>query len=184
MQPRAKVTRLSTALDLDMTGVVEETARLVLDQVGQVIAEQTMPALAQILEAVKQARVVLDPVEAQAALDRAVPRGYLYHGSGEAVVPGHLAQTLYVELTRAGYGLVPISPQTVDSRITPERPRLEFEPTGHNEVTVHRVPEQIGTPNLAPGERVPAHGLEYRPDLLRADGQRDELEGWTKDLRS
>jgi hypothetical protein len=50
--------------------------------------------------------------------------------------------------------------------------------------------QEIGTPNLAPGERVPAHGLEYRPDLLERDkirqqgtGRRDDLEGWTSDLR-
>lgn len=154
-EPRAKVTRLSTALELDMTGVVEETARLVLDQVGRVLAEQTMPALAQILEAVQQARVVLDPVEAQHALDRAIPRGYLHHGSGEAVNPTHLAAQLHIELTRLGYGLVPTAPQTVETRLSPEyRPDLLARDAENQQI--------IGTPNLAPGERVPGQSVAER----------------------
>lgn len=171
MQPQAKVTRLSTALELDMTGVVEETARLVLDQVGKqvnrVIAEQTMPALVQILEAVERVRVVLDPVEAQAALDRVIPRGYLYYGSGEQVNPAHLAVQLQVELTRAGYGLVPIGPQVVDSRV-------DFVPTRPNEVTAHRVP----------GVDVDAYEARSRAEArLAASGHQDELDGWTQDLK-
>lgn len=186
MEPRIKATRLSTALELDMTPVVEEVTRAVLGSVNQVVAEQTMPALVEILEAIKQARVVLDPVEAQHALDKAIPRGYLYHGSGEAVSPVELANLIHVELARAGYGLVPIGPQAVDTRLTFERVR-------DNEVVVRSATGaavEIGTPNLAPGERVPAHGLEYRPDLLERDkirqqgtGQQDDLDGWASDLR-
>lgn len=159
MQPQARVTRLSTALELDMTGVVEETARLVTDQVGRQVA--------QILEAVEQVRVVLDSVEAQAALDRVIPRGYLYYGSGEQVNPAHLAVQLQVELTRAGYGLVPIGPQAVDSRV-------DFVPTRPNEVTAHRVP----------GVDVDAYEARSRAEArLAASGHQDELDGWTQDLK-
>lgn len=159
MQPQARVTRLSTALELDMTGVVEETARLVTDQVGRQVA--------QILEAVEQVRVVLDPVEAQAALDRVIPRGYLYYGSGEQVNPAHLAVQLQVELTRAGYGLVPIGPQAVDSRV-------DFVPTRPNEVTAHRVS----------GVDVDAYEARSRAEArLAASGHQDELDGWTQDLK-
>lgn len=160
MQPQAKVTRLSTALELDMTGVVEETARLVLDQVGRVLAEQTLPALAQILEAVEQVRVVLDSVEAQAALDRVIPRGYLYYGSGEQVNPAHLAVQLQVELTRAGYGLVPIGPQVVETRVAPE-------------------PKRRADTRLKQASECGQDDSWYEQD----QPHRDELDGWTQDLK-
>jgi hypothetical protein len=196
MEPRAKVTRLSTAMELDMTSVVEETARLVV--------EQTMPALAQIHQ---QLNDVLDQLQTK-PMPRQQMAAFLAASLPEAVGAinaGRDGATQQADaLIKAGVGFVVYpeaqryddlshegAAQYVAERLAadaypgglpePVRPRLEFVHPTSTEVTVRRVPptDEIGTPNLAPGERVPAHGLEYRPDLLR----RDDLEGWTSDLR-
>lgn len=123
---RTRPVRIGGAFDLDMSKVVEQTVQQtvqqVLGQMGRVIAEQTMPALAQLLEAVKQARVVLDPIQTQAVLHSVLPEGYLWYGDGSKVQLSHLAQELNEALMRAGYGLVPTTPEAAASTGSTQAP--------------------------------------------------------------
>lgn len=106
----ARVTRVSSAIDLDLTAVVEETARLVLGSVNQVVAEQTMPALAQIQRQVSALAALLTAPALGLEETATVLANHLPTGSsmGGEIVRNALAQTQAERLLAAGFALVPL----------------------------------------------------------------------------
>lgn len=110
MEARAKVSRVSSAFDLDLTGVVEETARLVLGSVNQAVAEAVVPHLVQIDQRVRLLAGLLQ----SAALDKpnmiATLWGHLPAGTTSPAVPvDEIALFQAERLLAAGYALVPVS---------------------------------------------------------------------------
>jgi hypothetical protein len=110
MDGRAKVTRVSSALDLDLTPVVEETARLVRSEVAgavsQAVAEVVMPALAQVDQRVKLLAGLLQSAALGPDEMRATLACHLPSGIPMAV---NVAAFQAERLAEAGYALVPIS---------------------------------------------------------------------------
>jgi hypothetical protein len=110
-QPRSRVVRVSSALDLDLTNLVEETTRQV--------TEAMMPALAEVKQAVETLTGLMFPAglmgqdDARATLCSMLPAGFL---SGAATAE-QVADFQLQRLTEAGYAVVPVAGAALEHAI-------------------------------------------------------------------
>jgi hypothetical protein len=110
-QPRSRVVRVSSALDLDLTNLVEETTRQV--------TEAMMPALAEVKQAVETLTGLMFPAglmgqdDARATLCSMLPAGFL---SGAATAE-QVADFQFQRLTEAGYAVVPVAGAALEHAI-------------------------------------------------------------------
>lgn len=180
----ARVTRVSSAIDLDLTAVVEETARLVRAEIGQVVAEQTMPVLAQ-LQAQIQAlsglltSAALGEADTVATLACHLPAGTIGPDGASATGTG---DTLYVarfqaaRLLESGYAIVPVGgaalAHTIESATPVPAAPLPVLPT----------PDQVR--DLSAPEAVElTRELNQHRVTSDVSTQRDEVESYVSGLR-
>lgn len=174
----ARVTRVSSAIDLDLTSVVEETA--------QVVVSALLPALTEVtrqVEDVERSVQALSALLTSAALSESdtvatlachLPAG-IYSARGAEITATTVARFQAERLLAAGYVLVPAHPPALVDQPAAATPTLPVLPA----------PEQVR--NLSAREAVELTERMNQPDQHRPPSdvltQRDEFESYISDLR-
>lgn len=180
MSDKVKVTRVSSAIDLDLTRVVEEIVRLVRDDMGatvsRAVTEVVMPALAQVDQrmahmAALLASAALGPEQMEQELASTLP-DLAFNYAEVGFTSWDVAKMQVRNLLAAGYALVPVSGAALEHAAGVAESKAQ--PTASDDHrAVRQTLEQRGL--IPPQGRVES--------LLHSGTASDDLADWTSGLR-
>ena len=175
-EDRAKPARVSGSIDLDLSKVTEQTAKLVQAQMAQTVAEIVMPALAQIQQDIRSlagllSSMALNDADAVATLTAMLPSG--------TPMPVEVAGFQHERLTEAGYAVVPVAGPALEHALrVAEYQRGERHPSVDRAGTGPYPPGSVEALQHAAGVDVEAL---RRADERLAQATRDPGDSWRED---